>query len=211
MPRYRLVIFDFDGTLADSAAWFFAVINDVARRYRFRETTPEEREALRSMSTREILRALEISSWKLPFVARHMRRRVSRHIEEIPAFPWVDALFERLTSEGVVIAIVSSNTEPNIVKVLGAATAGRVRAFGGGASLFGKAKKFERMVKRLGFAPQDVVSVGDEVRDIQAARQVGMGTIAVSWGLASERALRAARPDAVVSSVEELAALLLPG
>ena len=206
-----MVIFDFDGTLADSAAWFFAVINDVARRYRFRETTPEEREALRSMSTREILRTLEISAWKLPFVARHMRRRVSRHIEEIPVFPWVDALFERLASEGVVIAIVSSNTEPNIVKVLGPATATRVRAFGGGASLFGKAKKFERMVKRLGFTPQDAVSVGDEVRDIQAARQVGMGTIAVSWGLASEGALRAARPDAVVSSVEELAALLLPG
>jgi phosphoglycolate phosphatase len=205
-----LVIFDFDGTLADSAAWFFAVINDVARRYRFRETTPEEREALRSMSTREILRALEISTWKVPFIARHMRRRVSRHVGEIQAFPWVDALFERLDREGVTIAIVSSNTEANIVKVLGSATAGRVRAFGGGASLFGKAKKFERMVKLHGFAPSEVVSVGDEVRDIQAARQCGMDAIAVSWGLASEQALRAADPDAVVSTFEALTERLLP-
>jgi len=210
VPRYRLVIFDFDGTLADSAAWFFGVINDVARRYRFRQTTPEEREALRSMSTREILAAREISSWKVPFIASHMRRRVARHVEEIHAFPWVTSLFEQLASEGVTIAIVSSNTEPNIVRVLGQAAAGRVRGFGGGASLFGKAKQFERMVKQHGFAPSEVVSVGDEVRDIQAARQCGMGTIAVSWGLASESALRAAKPDAVVSTIEELTERLLP-
>lgn len=205
-----MVIFDFDGTLADSAAWFFDVINEVARRYRFRQTTPEEREALRSKSTREILRALEISAWKVPFIARHMRRRVARHIDEIPAFPWVASLFAELERQGVIIAIVSSNTDANIRTVLGPDTAARVSAFGGGASLFGKASKFARMVKRHRLSPSDVVCVGDEVRDIHAARQCGIATIAVTWGLASESALAAAHPDALVNDIDTLSALLVP-
>lgn len=205
-----MVIFDFDGTLADSAAWFFDVINQVARRYRFRQTNPEEREALRSLSSREILRALEISTWKLPFIARHMRGLVARHIDEFPAFPWVSALLSELARQGVIIAIVSSNTEANIRTVLGPDTAARVSAFGGGASLFGKASKFARMVKRHGLSPSEVVCVGDEVRDILAARQCGIASIAVTWGLASEGALAAAQPDALVADVASLSALLLP-
>ncbi len=205
-----MVIFDFDGTLADSAQWFFDVINDVARRYRFRQTSPEEREALRSKSTREIMKALGISAWKVPFIARHMRRRVGRHAHEIPAFPWVGALFSELHEAGVIIAIISSNTEPNIVKVLGPEAIEKVSAFGGGTSLFGKASKFARMVKRHGLSPSEVVSVGDELRDIEAARKCGMHSIAVTWGLASGEALREARPDSLVSDVETLRALLLP-
>ncbi len=39
---YRLVVFDFDGTLADSFPWFARVINDVADRYRFARIAPDE-------------------------------------------------------------------------------------------------------------------------------------------------------------------------
>ena len=45
---YRLIIFDFDGTLADSAAWFAGALNGVARRYGFREIDLAEMARLRN-------------------------------------------------------------------------------------------------------------------------------------------------------------------
>src|SRR5262245_66602657 len=70
MKRYDLAIFDFDGTLADSAAWFRSMINHVARRYDFRQITDAELEELRGRRSTEIVRYLGVPAWKMPFIAR---------------------------------------------------------------------------------------------------------------------------------------------
>jgi len=89
MSRYDLAVFDFDGTLADSADWFFGALNEVAGRFGFRSTTEDERQALRYLDNREIIRRLQVPMWKLPAIARHMRRRVTENIDSIRLFPGI--------------------------------------------------------------------------------------------------------------------------
>src|SRR5262249_36868959 len=72
-PVFALIIFDLDGTLADSASWFFTVINGVAREYGFRQIADRDIELLRHAGAREILHHLEVPLWKLPAIARRMR------------------------------------------------------------------------------------------------------------------------------------------
>ena len=97
-PGYRLVIFDFDGTLADSFPWFSRVFNDIADRYRFRRIAPDEAQRLRGLTTRELMRDLGIPSWKIPFIANHMRQRVARDIDAIHLFDGVGAMLSRLSA-----------------------------------------------------------------------------------------------------------------
>ncbi|WP_439573111.1 HAD hydrolase-like protein [Phreatobacter sp.] len=208
MEPIRLVLFDFDGTIADSEAWFSGKLNQIARHFGFRETGPEEREKLRGLSSRQIISELGVPVWKLPLIAAHMRGLASRDIEHIAPFPWVDDLFHRLAAAGTVIAIVSSNTEANIRRVLGPAAA-HVSAFGAGVSLFGKAARFRTVLKNLGVPPGATVAVGDEVRDIEAARKAGIASVAAGWGFATAEALKAAGPDAFASDVAALEAILL--
>ena len=78
----RLVLFDFDGTLADSGPWMREVINDVARRYRFRTVSPTEIDELRGKDTRAILAELGVSTWKVPFIARHMIRKADKAFDD---------------------------------------------------------------------------------------------------------------------------------
>ena len=61
---YRLVIFDFDGTLADSASWFVKALNDLAPRHGFRPVTAAEIEMLRGRGNREIIRYLKLARWR---------------------------------------------------------------------------------------------------------------------------------------------------
>ena len=58
--RYDLVVFDFDGTLADSFPWFCSVLNGVADRYRFRRVEDGEIDTLRGMGASAIVRHLGI-------------------------------------------------------------------------------------------------------------------------------------------------------
>lgn len=67
--RPRLVLFDFDGTLADSADWFLGVFDQVADRFGYRRLAPGDRERLRGLDSRAILRHLDIPVWKLPLLA----------------------------------------------------------------------------------------------------------------------------------------------
>ncbi len=209
MPACRLAIFDFDGTLADSADWFFSVMNTVARRYGFREIDEAERDELRGRPNREVIQALGVPMWKLPLIARHMRRLVAEEAHRIPPFPFVPGLFERLAEAGVTIAIASSNTEAVMRQVLSPRTAGHVAIFSGGASLFGKAPKFRALAKRFGVPPGETMAIGDEERDIRAAQEAGMVAVAVTWGFATPPALASAGPAALIDDPAALERLLL--
>lgn len=192
-PPYRLVVFDFDGTLADSFPWFTSVINDVADRYRFRRIAPHETHELRGMDARGIVRHLGIPGWKLPFITRHMHRLAARDIAAIPLFPGVPAMLAALDGAGLRLGIASSNRESNIRQALGPAGS-HVRHYACGASLFGKAKRLGGLIGAAGFAPSETLYIGDEIRDQLATREVGCDFGAVTWGYTRADALAAHGP-----------------
>ena len=201
---YSLVIFDLDGTLADSFPWFRRHVNAVADRFAFRRVADEDVESLRHADSREILARLEVPLWKLPAIARHMRRLKGLHIADIPLFDGTEAMLRRLRGAGFCLALVSSDSEANARRQLGE-LALLFAHFDCGASVFGKARKFRRVVKRAGLAPEAVIAIGDEVRDIEAARAAGIGCGAVRWGFASSEALRARAPDLIFERMEDIA------
>jgi phosphoglycolate phosphatase len=205
---FRLLILDYDGTLADSGQWFADNLNRFAKRHGFRSVTPDEIETLRGMPTREVIRHLKVRPWKLPSIARDMRRAVAEPGGKPELFPGIGEFLSRAQAAGITIAVVSSNTELNIRVGLGETNAARVTAFDCGASLFGKAGKLRRLARRFGVPGSEVLCVGDDSRDVDAARKAGLKVAAVSWGYANEQALRSASPDYVVHSIDELSAIL---
>ncbi len=202
---YDLAIFDFDGTLADSAEWFFAAYDAVAARFRLRRASRAELEGMRALGTREIMRSLDVPMWKVPLIARHMRRMMADEIGGIALFPGIADALVALHGRGVALAVVSSNAEGNVRAVLGAELAGRVAFWGCGTALFGKAKKLRQAMRACGVAPDRTIAIGDETRDVEAARAVGIASGAVLWGYAAPAALVAAGPTLVFAEVGEVA------
>lgn len=200
---YALAIFDLDGTLADSFPWFLRTINDVADRFGFRRVADEDVEGLRHASTREILNRLEVPLWKLPAIARHARRLKAEATAEISLFTGVEAMLRALAENGVQLALVTSDSEANAREKLGSA-ATLFAQFDCAASLFGKPAKFRHVIRRAGIEPDKVIAIGDEVRDIEAARAVGIACGAVCWGYAAPAALRAHEPDHIFERMDEI-------
>lgn len=205
---YRLAIFDFDGTLADTFGWFSRTIEEVGRRYGL-DPGAAPLEEMRRLSAREVIQRLRIPAWKLPLVARDMRRRAALGVDEMRLFDGVEEMLAQLDQAGVALAVVSSNSEVAVRGVLGPANAARFRHFSCGAGIFGKATAFRKVVRRVGASP--VICIGDELRDAEAARAAGLAFGAVAWGYTEREALRArGEPDLLFESIPEIAARLAP-
>lgn len=203
-PPLRLVIFDFDGTLSDSGPWFLSIADELAQRFNFRRVCGAEVELLRHKSSREVIAYLGIARWKMPLIARHLRKLALRDSHRIELFPGTPNLLTQLAELGVKIALVTSNSEQNARLILGPEHAARIDFYACGSSLFGKARKFRQALKKLAIAPSEAVSIGDETRDIDAAREVGMRAGAVLWGYASEAVLIAHQPDTCFATPQDI-------
>ena len=101
---------------------------------------------------------------------------------------------------GIAIAVVTSNSEANARAVLGAENAARIRWWACGASLFGKAPKFRAVLRASGIPAAEALSLGDETRDIDAARATGVRAGAVLWGYANPEAFAHLDPDIAFAS-----------
>lgn len=203
---YRLVIFDFDGTLADSFPWFSRVFNEVASRYDFRQLSASELEALRGLSSRQVIARLGVPLWKLPLIARYMRGAMAREIDQIALFSGVDRMLRDLSARGIVLAVVTSNSYDNVLRVLGPENAARIRHFGCGAALLGKRPALRRVVKAAGVSPHEVLCIGDELRDLEAARGERLAFGAVAWGYTSPDVLESRAPDEMFQTLDEISA-----
>ncbi|MBN2421059.1 HAD-IA family hydrolase, partial [Candidatus Woesearchaeota archaeon] len=76
-------------------------------------------------------------------------------------------------------------------------------------ALFGKHFIFNKIIKKFKINKTQLLYVGDELRDIDAAKKAGIKIIAVTWGYNSKSSLKRANPDFVVNDVKELEKLLI--
>jgi phosphoglycolate phosphatase len=203
--RYDLIIFDLDGTLADSFAFFVRVHNRLADRHGFRRLSPAEIETLRGHSAREVMCHVGLPRWKLPWVA-HSFVRMMREAD-IPLFTDVDWMLQHLQRSGATLALVSSNAADNCRRILGDAHWQRLAHVECGASIFGKRRRIERVLKATRTPRERALYVGDQITDAEAAHAAGVAFCAVAWGYATPESLRAANPRHLLRNARELAAI----
>lgn len=207
--RYRLAIFDFDGTLADTFPWFRRIWNDVADHFHLPRMTDAEIEALRALDGHGIITQLGVPVWKLPLIARHVRQLMAKEVGHLSLFPGVDPLLHELAAQGVRLAIVSSNALGNVRAILGARNADLIQHYECGAAIFGKRPKLRRVLRKMGVRPGDALCIGDEVRDLEAAHAERFDFGAVAWGYTRPEAFAHHRPKWIFNRVEEIAATIL--
>jgi phosphoglycolate phosphatase len=201
--KYKLVIFDFDGTLADTLPYLISVINRLAGRYRFPRIDPAQMDALRGLDARQIIKHYRLPAWKIAIAGFDYRRMMKRDLHMIPLFPGVGRLLQHLSDQGVQQAMVSSNGK-NIIKGVLGSNAAHIRHYECRASLHDKSGKIRKVLRKCGVAAHEAIYIGDEIRDMHAAKKVGMAFGAVTWGYTLPEALQRQAPNMLFDSVDDL-------
>ncbi len=207
--KYKLVIFDFDGTLADSFPWALSIADQFADKHGIMRIDRSQIENMRGSSVGALLKDFKIPMWRLPWLLRDVRRLMGQSSGQIQLFEGMEKILSRLAAQGTKLAVVTSNSFQNVQGVLGQDSAGLIDYYECGVGLFGKQAKFRKILKKNGIAQGETICIGDETRDIEAARSAGLACGAVGWGYASVDMLLSQKPDFMFASVEELAENLL--
>lgn len=201
------LVFDFDGTIADSLPGFIEVFNKLAPRYGYKELIDEQITRLRNKSAKEIIKELNISLFKLPFLVRIARNELYKMIHTTLPIKGIEKAIQELKKEGFSVGILSSNSEKTIQTFLEKYNLPLFDFTYSGSSLFGKDKVLKKLLRDMSLQNTDVIYIGDELRDIEAARKSNVRVASVSWGFNSREALKQAKPDYLIDTPEDLALL----
>ncbi|UXA70476.1 HAD hydrolase-like protein [Xanthomonas prunicola] len=201
-----LIIFDFDGTLADSFGFFLSTQRLLAARHGFRAAEEHEVDAARRLSTRALLKRSGLPTWRVPLVAADVIR-LMRAAPPAALFPGIAQTLSALHAGGTRLAVVSSNSVENVQRALGAKVSATFAVIEGGAHLLGKQRALRRVLRATAHPAAQAVYVGDQVADWEAAQIVGVPFAAVAWGYAHPDVFAGLAGTQLIERVEDLLAL----
>ena len=200
----KVLVFDFDGTIADTRGVAHSILNDMSGEFGFRPLPDEELEIARNMGTREFIRHLGISNWRIPVIARRGLQLLHERMHLVKPIEGMTDVLASLHGSGHKIGILTSNSEDNVAAFLQRHNLPYFHFVRTSSKIFGKSREMNRLIRSERVQPSEILYVGDETRDIEAARESGVQMAAVSWGYNTENVLSALNPEYLLNSPHEL-------
>jgi phosphoglycolate phosphatase len=203
------LIFDFDGTIADTLSAIIRMINEHAEEFHIQPLNAKDVEDLRGLSNAEIIKKYKIPLVKVPGLMIRSQKELHHRMNEVSLFPGIRDLVLELKARGVGLGILTSNSEENVRKLLRARGLDVFDFIHSESNFLGKNRALLHLLQKHGLSRENVVYVGDEVRDIEACQKISVAIIAVSWGFHRREFLGRHHPTYLVDTAEEIRALVL--
>jgi HAD superfamily hydrolase (TIGR01549 family) len=205
----REIIFDFDGTIADTFEISVKILNQFKDEYNFEEITPKKIKKLKGESFAKIIKGTGISIFKTLTIARRVQKELNNQMDKVEIFKGMIKLFEKINKTGIKMGIMTSNSKKNVNKFLKENDINYFDYIYSGINLFGKNKLMKKILRERELREDEVIYVGDEIRDVEACKKVGIKMVAVVWGFNSKEGLKKAKPNWLVDGPEEIFSVLI--
>jgi phosphoglycolate phosphatase len=205
----KTIIFDFDGTIADSLGVFIKTYNDLAGRYGYKKA--ESPDIFRYHSTFEfITKVIQVPFYRLPFYYLRAKKIFRTRIHEAKPFLGMKNLLDVLAKK-YTLGLLTSNFKESITDFVKRENIDDFAFIFSGASIFGKHHDIKKVMKERGLKKEEIIYIGDELRDIHACNKIGVKIIAVTWGFDSRWILERGHADYIVETPKEILSILMSG
>ncbi len=215
MPNTRsncshTIIFDFDGTLANTLETVVEIYNKIAPDYNCRTVDYQDISRLQAMHVSTLMKEYGISHITLAILLVHVRKELHINMDNVKPFHGIVESLRELKNNNCQLGIMSSNSQKNVQTFLVANDMDDLFDFvHTSKNIFGKHLAIKRIINNLGLSTNNVVYVGDETRDIEACKKIGVKIAAVSWGYNLPEVLQAMQPDVLIDTPNELALTIM--
>ena len=205
MKDNKYVVFDFDGTIAETIEFAVELFNKIASEFNLSAIKEKELELIKSRNPKELLKIFGVNKLKLTLIMLRLRKEMSYSIKQLDLVKGMADSLADIKAAGYRLGILTSNSTNNVKEFLEAHHL--VDAFDfiySGKNLFGKKKVIKQMLKTEKISKKNIVYVGDEIRDVEASKKSGIPVISVSWGLNDKNILASSQPNKLIDKPEEL-------
>ena len=198
------VIFDFDGTLANSVDLMFDLYNSHTEEFGYLPITKDEFTTIRRMGYTKAMRMKKIKARRLPKILMTLSKEMHDHMDVVDPYKGVVEMLNSLQESGYSIGVLTSNQASLVQEFFKKHNFPAFDFVVSEKTIFGKDKALRRIIKRYSLDKDQILYVGDEPRDVTASRKAGVYSIGVTWGLAGFEGFEKIAPDKLVSSPKEL-------
>ena len=198
------ILFDFDGTIADTISAGLEIINSHAEKYGYKRL---DGDINTHFSALQLVKLAEVKLWKLPYLIYQLKKKLSEKSDELKVLPEAPELIKKLNDAGYELGILTSNSLKTVKSFLKKYQLDSFFTFlRTDVSLFGKKKALAKAKKVIN---KKIVYIGDELRDIEACRKNDIPIVSIPWGLNSYEALEEHNPGLVAKTADEAYNLLI--
>jgi len=204
MNKKPYLLFDFDGTLADSFGLGLKIYNQHAVQHHLEPVSDELFQKLRGIPTHKAIRLLKIPFYRIPKLIPLFLKEYRDIIHHLKPFPDIHKLLESLHQQNIGMALLTSNTVDNVQHFLELHNLEYFDWVEHSSGLFKKQHTIAHQIKKHSLQSSEVIYIGDETRDIIAAHKCGIRIISVTWGLHTSELLASFRPDFIADNPQEI-------
>jgi phosphoglycolate phosphatase len=205
----KVIIFDFDGTIADTVDALVSIANRLAIEFGYIPITHQELTLLKNLTAREIIHYSGISLFKIPFLVKRVKTELKDKIPELRPINGMQECLIELKKKEYRLGIITSNSQDNVTEFLKNHELQDLFEFiYSGITIFGKTTIINNVLKQKQLKAQTVIYVGDETRDIEASKKANIKVVAVTWGFNSSEALAKQNPDFLIHQPSELLGII---
>jgi phosphoglycolate phosphatase len=204
----KLVVFDFDGTLSNSFPLVISLVEELTNKFKVKRLDHVSLETMRGLPAKKILKMHRVPFWKLPAMVRFTRKKMNANRHAISLFEGVDTMLVALNERKIQLAMITTNNQENVRHVLGEKLWNLFSYMEDRVSMFGKPASLKRVIRKSGVKEDEVLSIGDEIRDLDAAHKVMVPFGAVTWGYSTRVALEERRPKFIFTSMDQIVELI---
>ncbi len=206
---YKTLVFDFDGTIADTLGETRRIFNTIAPDYGIRQVAEHELDHLRHLSLKELLSHLNIPKRRVPALIARGTGMMRSNITELRLIDGMPEVLMELRKHVRSFGILTSNATANVDAFLRAhGLRDEFDFISSTSKLTGKSKHLKAIRKTFTMRPEELLYIGDELRDVKASQKACIPIAAVTWGFNSREALAAAKPDYLFDKPEDFLRLL---
>jgi phosphoglycolate phosphatase len=207
--RFRLVVFDWDGTLADSTALIAAAIRHACGAIGRPVPSDADARYVIGLGLSDALAhvAPGLTAGEQRELAGHYRRHYLDGEAAIPLFDGARELLRDLDGAGVLLGVATGKSRAGLDRAIALnALGGRFHATRCADEGFPKPHPdmLLALMDRLAVDPRETLMVGDTTHDLELARNAGTAALAVAWGAHDAEGLAAQRPLGTMRSFAEL-------
>lgn len=200
-----ITIFDFDGTLADTLEATIQIYQELAVTMKLQPLDLADLPALREMGAKQVLAHLGISKFRVPSLLYQGRKRLRARLPQLPLIPGIADALRSMRERSPHLGILTSNSTENVELFLDThGLSQHIEFISSTSKLSGKHKHLRAIARTFSVPTSQLLYIGDEIRDIKAAKKAGTRSAAVTWGFNTAHSLSLEHPDHLITSPTQL-------
>ena len=198
------IIFDFDGTIANSSIVFMHGWNEYADQFNYLRVNEQDILLARTMTLQQCAKKFNFPMYKMPIILPKIYSYFKRHVHEIHLYDGMRETLNTLKQQGFKLYILSSNDKGNIESFLQIQQITAIDEVLTSNKLFGKDRVLQKFMKQRQIHKEEIFYIGDELRDIEACNRCGISFGWASWGLQGFDLIEKENPKLVFDTPEDI-------